>query len=205
MIAIVAGVVVLLVGLGWFGWWKLSGGSDSSFPEARFRLTVPQQLLDGDWKLAQDRSSRQQEELEGKWSGPNVRDLKATAAQYRSTSDGAGVLVVSGMSGRLKDPDRERAEILRGTATAEGATVEVSPADHTPKGSDVTVTCQVVSANRGAAKTSFPECAWGDGNTAAAVAVITAEVAKQDPRDIDLDRVAEQTLKIRSEMRRPIG
>lgn len=48
-------------------------------------------------------------------------------------------------------------------------------------------------------------CAWGDGNTAAMVAVVRAGDATKDPDAIDLEKSAEETLKVRAEIRQPIG
>lgn len=48
-------------------------------------------------------------------------------------------------------------------------------------------------------------CAWGDGNTAAFVAVVTPETASQDPGKVDLEKAALETAKVRAESRKPIG
>ncbi len=48
-------------------------------------------------------------------------------------------------------------------------------------------------------------CAWADGNTGATVAEVTTEGVSQDPSEVDLEALAQQTLKIRDEAVKPIG
>ncbi|WP_305961378.1 hypothetical protein [Streptomyces fulvorobeus] len=52
---------------------------------------------------------------------------------------------------------------------------------------------------------NIPMCAWGDPNTAAMIAVVRAEDVVKDANSIDLNKVAEETAKVRSEIRKPIG
>ncbi|MCX4823873.1 hypothetical protein OG883_29165 [Streptomyces sp. NBC_01142] len=180
------------------------GGSNDGFPEAKYRLTVPQTLLDGKYKLSDDQSARQQDKLTGA-SEADIRDPKAAVAQYVSTSE-TGVLVISGMYGSIRNPDTARTKMLKGASEADGAEVGVAPKDFTPAGSGITVTCQVLKAEQAGGGTStIPMCAWGDDNTGASVGLITPESAKQSPEEVDLEAVAEATVKVREEMRKPIG
>ncbi|MDQ1005834.1 hypothetical protein QFZ82_000319 [Streptomyces sp. V4I23] len=126
-------------------------------------------------------------------------------AQYTSNSEG-GVLVLSGMHGSIKDPAAAREKILDGAATADGATLSVAAKDFTPAGSEVTITCQVVSmAQAGGGSTPLPICAWADDNTNASVSLITATGATQSPEEVDLAAAAKATAQVREEIRRPIG
>lgn len=181
------------------------GGSAGGFPAAEYELTAPESLLDGAYELADDQSAHRQRQLES--SDPdesNIRDPQATVAQYTSTSEG-GVLVLSGMHGRIKDPDTAREEILDGAATAEGATLSVPAKDFTPAGSDVTITCQVVTVTQdGGGTSALPVCAWADGNTNASVAVVTATGAAESPEEIDLSAAARTTAQVREETRKPL-
>ncbi|MFF3322973.1 hypothetical protein [Streptomyces sp. NPDC002889] len=52
---------------------------------------------------------------------------------------------------------------------------------------------------------TFPMCAWADDNTNGSVAVITPATATQSPEDVDVDSVAEMTVTVREELRKPIG
>ncbi|MFC9942051.1 hypothetical protein [Streptomyces pratensis] len=48
-------------------------------------------------------------------------------------------------------------------------------------------------------------CAWGDADTAAMVAVIRPDEVTEDAESIDLVKAAEETAKVRAEIRKPIG
>ncbi|MFI9584551.1 hypothetical protein ACIHCQ_22550 [Streptomyces sp. NPDC052236] len=197
-----------LLALSWFGNNIVSGsdgGSDDSFPAAEYQLTRPQTLLGGKYKLSDDQSAERQGQLAGT-SEANIRDPKASVAQYVSTSE-AGVLVISGMHGRIKDADEARSRILKGAGESDGSTIAVPAKDFTPAGSDVTITCQVLTTEQtdGSGNSTLPMCAWADENTTTAVALTTVETSKQSPEEVDLKAVAEATAKIREETRKPIG
>ncbi|MEV4685766.1 hypothetical protein [Streptomyces kurssanovii] len=204
-------VMASIVGLIAFGWVatdviRPAGGGGTSYPAAEYRLTAPRTLLDGKYELADDQSAQRQKELE---SSPvdetDIRDPQATVAQYTSTSEG-GVLVLSGMHGRIKNPDTARGKMLDGAATADGATLAVPAKDVTPAGSEVTITCQVVTMTQdGGGTSSLPICAWADDNTNASVTVVTAATSTKSPQDIDLDAAAEATAKVREEIRKPLS
>ncbi|WP_418959106.1 hypothetical protein [Streptomyces tritici] len=204
VLGIVGGVVLvgvlLVAGLAFLGR-SLFAGVESSFPEAKYRLTVPQTLL-GDYKLVADTSKTEGKEVEDTMD-PTVRDAKAAIAQYEGKN--ASVLVVSGFHGRLKDPNGTRAMILKGAAEDPDTTVAVPAKDFRPAGHDVTVSCQVTRTKEGGITSTLPMCAWGDENTASFVAVVTAETALMDPQKVDLAKVAETTAKVRAEMRKPLG
>ncbi|WP_019889435.1 hypothetical protein [Streptomyces purpureus] len=204
VVGIVAGSLVLLGGLGYGVYALLDAASGASrpFPEAKYRLTVQKTLLDGEYKLLSDVSKTEGKEVEDTYD-PSVRDAKAAIAQYQGASE--SVLVVSGFHGRLKDPENTRKQILKGAVTDKGTTVVVRPKDFKPAGSDTTVTCQVARTKDGGMESTFPMCAWGDDNTASFVAIITPEIARQNPKEVDLAKLADQTAKVRDEMRTPIG
>ncbi|MEU6760605.1 hypothetical protein [Streptomyces sp. NPDC046685] len=209
VIGIVAGSLVALGALG-FGVRVLteagSVASGAGFPEATHRLTVPKTLLDGSYELVEDLSDTQgKEALEGSYD-PKVRNPKPVVGQYASRSPkGEGALVISGMYGQFKDPDGARRKMLSGAADAEGATVAVPARDIRPAGSDITLSCQVLTVRQEGVESTLPLCAWADGNTGASVGVITPEIAQQRPGSVDLAKVAETTLKVRAESRRPLG
>ncbi|MER6997538.1 hypothetical protein [Streptomyces sp. NPDC000410] len=201
------GIVAGLLALAWVGnHWSGIGGGSSPFPEATHKVTVPETLLGGTYKLADDMSDKVSDELKGT-SEANIRDAKGVAAQYTSTEAGeGGVLVVSGMYGRIRNPDLAREKILEGGAEADGALVAVPPKDFTPAGSDVTISCQVLTVDQTVGdKTSFPMCAWADDNTNVSVGEVTTGTATKDPESIDLAAAAATTVKVREEMRKPIG
>lgn len=207
MIALITvAAIVVLVAISWFGnnVNLRSGGGSGSFPKAEYQLTVPATLLDGKYKLSEDQSDKHQDMLVGT-SEANIRDTKATVAQYLSASE-SDVLIVSGMYGRIKDPDEARSRILKGATESDGSTIAVPAMDVTPTGSEVTITCQVLTTEQADGGTStLPMCAWADDNTNAAVALVTPDVAAQAPEEVDLTAAAEATAKVREEMRKPIG
>ncbi|WNI22455.1 hypothetical protein [Streptomyces sp. ITFR-16] len=208
VVGIVVGALVVAGGIA-FGVSRLIDSADGgglpgagSFPEAEYRLTVPKTLLEDEYTLFKDSSATDGRDIEETYD-PSIRDAKAVVVQY--TSKSGGTLVVSGLWGRIKGPDFTRDKILEGAAGTDGMTVAVPAREFRPAGYDITVSCQVVRSKEGAVTSTLPMCAWGDGNTASFVAVVTARTALQDPDEVDLDKAALDTAKVRSEMRKPIG
>ncbi|WP_093657536.1 hypothetical protein [Streptomyces wuyuanensis] len=195
-------VAVAVAVLGWAG---NRGGGSGSFPEATHKVTLPKTLLGGQYTLAQDLSEQGESALAGA-SEANIRDPKGVVGQYASAdAKQAGVLVLSALYGRIKDPDDARESMLKGAAGSEGATIAVPPKDIEVPGSDVVVTCQVLTAASAGDKSSFPMCAWADGNTNGSVAEVSPKAATQSPESLDLRAAAANTLKVREEVRKPIG
>ncbi|MDX3673133.1 hypothetical protein PV733_33320 [Streptomyces europaeiscabiei] len=206
VLGIVGGVVALMV-VGAVGLWVVGTQGTSGFPEAEYRLALPDTVLDGEYKLAQDLSdtSGQQleQEAEGAW---DARDVKAAVGQYASAEDGAqGALIVSGMYGRFKNTDAARDNMLKGAAEVDTITVVVPPEDFTPGGSGLTISCQVVTQKQTGTEVTYPMCAWADGNTGASVAELGTASVGQDPSEVDVEAFAERTLKVRSEIRQRIS
>ncbi|UUU30928.1 hypothetical protein JIX56_13980 [Streptomyces sp. CA-210063] len=198
------GVVGLLV-VAATAWVVVGADSDSGFPEAEYRLTLPETLLDGGYELTRDFSdssgSGLKEEAESGWG---ARDVRAAVATY-APADRGGQLNVSGVYGRFTDSDEARDTMMKGAAGTDGLTLAVPPKDFEPAGADTTVTCQVITMDNGGAEVFAPMCGWNDGNTAAIIGEITPGNAADSPEDLDLAAFAERTLRIRSELRKPIG
>ncbi|ROQ66048.1 hypothetical protein EDD93_0448 [Streptomyces sp. 840.1] len=171
------------------------------FPAAEYRLTVPKKLLDDEYTLLKDSSSTDGREIEETYD-PSIRDAKAVVTQYTSSS--GGTLIVSGLWGRIKKPEFSRDKILEGATQTDGMTIAVPAREFTPDGYGITVSCQVMRSKGGGITSTLPMCAWGDGNTAAFVAVVTPESASQDPEKVDLGKAALDTARVRAESRRPI-
>lgn len=210
---LVIGIVAAsLVGLGVIGFAvKLLNdagqvASGAGFPDARYRLTVPQTMLDGTYTLAQDLSQTEGKKALAGAYDPKIRDPKPAVGQYTSGgTTGTSALVFSGMYGQFKDPAAARRKMMEGAAEAQGATVAVPAKDITPVGSGITVTCQVLTSSQGGTTSTLPMCAWADENTGASVAVVTPATVRQSPGAVDLQKVAATTLKVREEARQPIG
>lgn len=202
VVGIVVGVSVLVLGIGFGAFTLIDRGADAAFPAATHELVVPEEVLDGEFALAEDLSETEGKEIE-EAPDPRVRDGKAAVARYGT--DEGGVLVLSGMYGRLASPGAMRAEILEGAAGAEGAEAVVPPEEFRPDGYGITVECQVVRWTDLGTTTYAPMCAWGDANTAAMVAVIRPGEIAEDAQSVDLTSAAEDTAKVRAEIRRPVG
>ncbi|MGC5002329.1 hypothetical protein [Streptomyces sp. DT203] len=204
VIGIVAAALVAVGALGYTAFQLVGAGKSvvGGFPEAEYRLTVPKKLLDEEYSLAEDTSSTDGKEVE-EVPDPSVRDVKAVVTRY--TSAEGGVLVISGMWGRIRMPEFTRDKILEGAAGEKGMTVVVPAREFTPDGYDITVACQVVTSKDAGVTSTIPMCAWGDDNTAAFVGLVTPKTAVQDPKSVDLEQAAADTAEVRAESRRPIG
>ncbi|MFD6277708.1 hypothetical protein ACFWFI_19370 [Streptomyces sp. NPDC060209] len=202
VVGLVLGASVLVVGIGFGAFQLVDKGADAVFPPATHELVVQKKVLDEEFTLGQDLSDTEGKEIE-EAPDPSVRDGKAAVAQY--TSDEGGVLVLSGMYGRLASPALTRDQIMKGAAEAEGAKVVVPAKAFEPDGYGITVECQVVRWTDLGTTTNAPMCAWGDANTAAMVAVIRPGEVVKDAGSIDLVKAAEETAKVRAEIRKPIG
>ncbi|WP_329207451.1 hypothetical protein OG257_12960 [Streptomyces sp. NBC_00683] len=202
IVGIVAGSLVGVLAIV-FGVYKLVGkGADAVFPEATHKLVVEKSVLEGEFTLNKDMSDTEGKEIEDT-PDPSIRDGEAVVAQYGSEEN--GMLVLSGMYGRLASPALMRSKIMEGAAEADNAKVVVPPKEFTPEGYDVTVECQVVQSKEIGLTTNMPMCAWGDDNTAAMVAVIRPDELNEDAKSLDLAKIAEDTAKVRSEIRKPIS
>lgn len=202
VVGIVAGSLVGVLAIV-FGVYKLVGkGADAVFPEATHKLVVEKAVLEGEFTLNKDMSDSEGKKIEDT-PDASIRDGKAVVAQYGSEEN--DMLVLSGMYGRLAAPDLMRSKMMEGAATAENAKVVVPPKKFTPEGYDLTVECQVVQSKEIGLTVNMPMCAWGDGNTAATVAVIRQAELNETAESLDLAKVAEETAKVRSEIRKPLS
>jgi hypothetical protein len=192
---IAAGVAVLVL---------IGVVAESGFPEAENKLTLPKTLVDGKYELGQDLSGSEgkkiEDEADGAW---DAKDMHGVVGSYTLGGDESkGTLVVSGMYGRFKNTDAARRNMMKGAAQGAGAKVAVPPKEFDL---DVTISCEVLTQNQAGTKVTLPMCAWADGNTGATVAEVTTEGVTQDPSEVDLEALAKQTLKIRSEAVKSIG
>ncbi|WMX46168.1 hypothetical protein RGF97_16805 [Streptomyces roseicoloratus] len=203
---VAAGIAGVLL-LSWIGNGGLRGGAgaDSAYPAATHRLVLPKTLLDGRYALGKDDSQQAEAGLAGS-STAVIKDAKGVVGQYAGSGEGgAGILVVTGLYGRIKEPDTARRKILEGAAKDSGTTVLVPPKDVTPSGADTEVTCQVLATEQSdGGRVTYPVCAWADANTNAAVAEMSAATVAAGAESIDLAKAARTTLSVRTEMRRPL-
>ncbi|WP_286259994.1 hypothetical protein [Streptomyces graminofaciens] len=205
VLGIVGGAVALLI-LGAAGIVVVGVNSGNGLPEAEYRLTLPETLLDGEYELAQDLSDTEGKELEEQVEGArDARDIQAAIGQYTRSGDASlSGLAISGMYGRFTNADDARQRMLTGAGEADRTSVAVQPRDFTPAGSDTTISCQVGVMEGSGLDGSVPMCSWADGNTGAIVIEITTEFLDQEPSEVDLEAFAERVQQIRSEVRKPI-
>ncbi len=196
-------VAVSVVGFAVYG----SKLADVGFPEAKYRLSLPKTLVDNRYELTRDVSDSEgrklKEQAAGGW------DVKLAGVAYGHYSPGGdeakGDLVVMGLYGRFKDPEWSRNDMMKGGGDGEGAEVVVAPKDFHPAGSGgITITCEVSTRTDSGVKVTLPLCGWVDANTSGSVFEVTNTATTDDPSDVDLDKLAATTLRIRSEMRKPI-
>lgn len=195
--AVVALVVALVL---------IGRAATGGFPEAEYRLTLPETLGEGRYALAGDLSDSLgrtiEEQAEGAW---DAKDLRAVVGQYEvGSDDSGGRLLLSGMYGRFKNTHQVRVHMLRGAADADGVTLVEGPKDFAEDG-EPTIGCEVLRQERLGKAVVYPVCAWADGNTGAALGVTDGESTSRDASDIDLAHYAEFTRQVRSETVRPIG
>lgn len=205
-LGIVGGVVALgAVGAGAFVW--IGAKSEAGFPEAEYRLTLPQKVLDEKYELVGDLSGTEGQTIEEEADGArDARDIKAVVGRYSPGGDQArGTLVISGMYGRFKNTDLTRDSMMEGAAGGDGAEVAVKPRDFKPAGSGITVTCEVLVQTQVGTEVTISLCGWVDGNTGASIAEITAGAITRKPAEVDLGAAAKTALKIRDEIRKPVG
>ncbi|MFJ7166510.1 hypothetical protein ACIQUV_13490 [Streptomyces globosus] len=206
-LAITAGALVLLAVLAVPAQKILGTVSTSAFPPAEHMLTVPQHLLGGQYTLTDDESAAMKEELAGEAvrSDPTIRDPRPAVGRYSgSAGKKTAVLSFSGLYGQFKHPESVRDSILRGARTSEGAAEAGPPQVFRPAGSEVAVSCQVLTLTEEGAESTVPVCAWGDGNTAAFVGWVLPDIAGRAPDAVDLAGFARLTLDVRAETRRPL-
>ncbi|MET9431813.1 hypothetical protein [Streptomyces sp. NPDC003036] len=205
VVGIVAGSLAVLGLLAWVGTQAVDAVSQAggSYPAAEYKLTAPVTVLSGTYKLTSDTSEKDGKDVEAEDAkDPSVRVTKSVVATY--TGEPGSALVVSGFYGQLRAPDLTRRQILEGGATGQGTTLVVRPKDFKSAGADVTISCQVTRSTDMGTTSTLPMCAWGDGNTASFVALVTPEIAAQQPEDVDLRALAETTAKVRAELRKPL-
>lgn len=204
MALIIGGVFLLIVAL--LATLVLVGKKiESSYPRAEYALTVPGALLDGRYKLTKDDSSTLGRTLERSWRHSwDAEAVHGVVAVYHANSgDGdRGDLSVTAMYGRFRNTAEVRARVLAGNSgRTTRAKVLVPPKEVSPSGSRIRVDCEVVTRTWADRSTlTYPVCVWADGNTWARVADMTFATTM----NIGLKTAARTTLRIRSEMVKPI-
>ncbi|GGW00149.1 hypothetical protein [Streptomyces nigrescens] len=196
----VAGMVVIgtvVSAMGIRGGGSSSGGSDGG---PKYRITVPQTLAGGEYKLAKDISQQATEAVPH--DGANEHNIKAAGGQY---SSGTKSLVMLGLYGVIDDPETAIEHSINGM-TRDGKTeVAVADKEFTPSGGGDPLTCGVDVRTEMGQKVTLPFCIWADSSASANVAETDASALSKDPQSVDLQEFADKAAKIRSEVRKPVG
>ncbi|MET8809159.1 hypothetical protein [Streptomyces sp. NPDC004546] len=202
MAAIIGGVSLLIVVL--LATLVLVGkGLEDSYPRAESSLTVPRTLLDGRFTLTKDDSSTLGRTLQRSWRHSwDAEAVHGVVTVYHPSSGERGELVLTGMYGRFKSTDEVRSRVLADNGSKNTRVkVLVPPEDDTPPGSRIHISCEALTRTWADGSTlTYPVCAWADGNTWARVADMTLLTSM----DVDLKTAARTTLRIRSEVVKPI-
>ncbi|MER6309153.1 hypothetical protein ACWCXK_36385 [Streptomyces sp. NPDC001739] len=176
-----------------------SGGSGGS-GGPKYRITVPQTLAGGEYKLAKDIS--QQADSAVPHDGANEHGLRTVGGQYTS---GTKSMVMLGMYGSIDDPETSVEHAIQGM-TRDGKTVVAVPEKKfTPSGGGGPLTCGVDVRTEMGQKVTLTFCIWADSSASVNVAQTDAAELSKDPQSVDLQAFADQAGKIRNEVRKPLG
>ncbi|MET9955057.1 serine/threonine-protein kinase [Streptomyces sp. NPDC006339] len=182
LVGAVAGALLLIGGAAYATY--ASREPEEPFPEATHRLTIAGTMAKGTYAQKDEVPS-----LEKVADNATQKDATHISADYRTTGDTYGDVRITGLYGRLKDPEGHRDSMIRSaTETGSKSVLEPRRVIRVP-GSDVEFTC--------AAYVGETVCAWADTNTVAVV-VFDRHIAP------DLDVAAGETRKIRDDIRQPI-
>ncbi|MFE3882534.1 hypothetical protein ACFXPQ_06365 [Streptomyces lydicus] len=176
-----------------------SGGGSGDDQGPKYRITVPQTLAGGKYKLVKDVS--QQADASVPHDGAYAHGLKTAGGQY---ANGTKSLVMMGIYGTIDDPATAVDHTLRGMESDGNTDVAVSDRKITPSGGGDPLTCGVDVRRESGQKITLSYCIWADSRTNASVATADGADLAQDPQSVDLQALADETAKIRTEVRKPM-
>ncbi|MFG2865234.1 hypothetical protein [Streptomyces sioyaensis] len=175
-----------------------SSGGSSGGP--KYRITVPQTLAGGEYKLVKDISQQAAGSVPSE--GANEHDIKTAGGQYTS---GTKSMAMLGLYGVIDDPETAVDHTIRGM-TRDGKTeVAVADKEFTPSGGGDSLTCGVDVRTEMGQKVTLTFCVWADSSTSGNVAETDARNLAKDPQSIDLQAFADKAGKIRGEVTKPLG
>ncbi|WP_241847260.1 serine/threonine-protein kinase [Streptomyces sp. CB02009] len=186
VVAAAAGALLVLGGAGY----AVYSYDDTSFPPATHELVLPESMVDG----AYGRDVEHRLPPDPLPDDAGRKGATHYSADYTVTSAGTekGVafrtVEVYGSSGRYKDPEEHRDGLMDAMTLTGSETVSDPPRTIRPPGSDVDIRCETVDAKT--------VCGWGDANSTVAIGFTPSA---------PLDVAAEETRRIRAEIRRPIA
>ncbi|MEV0370366.1 hypothetical protein AB0I10_11140 [Streptomyces sp. NPDC050636] len=177
-----------------------SGGGSGGHAGPKYRITVPQTLAGGEYKLAKDISQQAAESVPS--DGSNEHGMKAVGGQYTS---GTQSLVMLGLYGTIDDPERAVDSAIGGMTKNVDTEVAVAEKKFTPSGGGDSLTCGVDVKTQAGQKITLGFCVWADYSTSGSVAETDAAELGKDPASVDLQAFADRADKIRTEVKKPLG
>ncbi|MEU9124626.1 hypothetical protein AB0C96_33065 [Streptomyces sp. NPDC048506] len=175
------------------------GGSGKSSSGPKYKITVPQSLVDGKYSLAKDIS--QQADAQVPHDGVNAHGVHAAAGQY---TGGTKSLVMMGLNGTIDDPEEGVTRMIHGMTNSPDVEVAVPEKKFTPGSGGDPLTCGVDVKTTAGQKVTLSFCVWGTSSTTVSVAETDAADLGKDPQSVDLQAVADETGKIRAEVQVPL-
>ncbi|MEU5213023.1 hypothetical protein [Streptomyces sp. NPDC020742] len=176
------------------------GGTGTSSAGPKYKITVPQSLVGGKYSLTKDVSQQMGAQVPS--DGVNAHDVRAAGGQY---TGGTKSLVVSGIYGSMDDPEEGIDHMINGMTTSPGVEVAVADKEFTPSGGGEPLKCGVDVKQVAGQKVTVPFCAWGTSSTTGTVAQTDAAELEKAPDSVDLQDLADEVSKIRSEVQVPDG
>ncbi|MEK8144828.1 hypothetical protein NKH18_34615 [Streptomyces sp. M10(2022)] len=201
IVSIVVGALVAAGGIAFGVMQLVDKGAEAVYPEAKYRLIVPKKLLDDEFTLDQDMSDTQGKEIEDT-PDASIRDAQAAVAQYSSGDGAASCSPVC--TGGSRAPASCGARSWAAPRTRRARRSSCRPRS-SPRRLRHHHRVPGRAVDRGRAHDQHADVRVGDDNTAAMVAVIRPLDVVKQPKAIDLEKAAQETAKVRAELRKPIG
>ncbi|MEU6663539.1 hypothetical protein [Streptomyces sp. NPDC046821] len=178
------------------------GGSAPDVSAQQYRLTLPETVDGGSFRLGQDASDRFDNSALG--SDLYARSLRTKAGSYDAKS-GSGRLIYTGTYSDRQNPFYPKMGLLDGMEKAESTTVAVPRRDMAEQSSDGDqMACEVLTKAEGGQELTMAVCSWADHYTQGAVIDNSPDSWTVAPDKYDLDALAKRTARIRDEVRVPV-
>lgn len=199
VLGIIGGVVALAVVGAIVAVVATNGGGGGADAGPKYKTVVPKSLLGGEYALAKDLSDSVGAKVPH--DGAYARNMKVAGGQY---SSGAKALVLMTMYGDISDPRQTISSTISGMKKGDGAEVAVPNSKYSPGGTKDSVDCGVMVKRQMGQKITVPFCIWADSSTTGNVLETDGEHIDADPYSVDLNALAQKTVKIRGEVRVPL-
>ncbi|REK87616.1 hypothetical protein DY245_25745 [Streptomyces inhibens] len=133
-----------------------------------------------------------------------VRGARPAFGVYRPGAEKGGLLAVTGVYGKIRDPSAALRELIRLLDRRDGdPVINIGPKTITPAGSDEPLQCRVVSRAIPVTNTRSLDmtCTWADSSTVTHVTQGLPPSTHPNPNERDLNAFAARVNQIRDEVR----